>query len=476
MECSTTVNESSFNGVICPFEIECKFQKANLIALKDSENGFLEGKCFYAFNILGLQYCVRIYPNGNDKESLGETWVFLHVNGSKKRKITAEFTISIESAGYTENFRDVFKCDEQLGFECCQTADFFGAKNKYFVDREITVKVEGILKAETSSVTTNSRPISMRWKIDENLLKSTRQSQNRRFHSKRIKIASYNDLKYFLSICPNRIRHGKQPHTRLYLNIEMTKEKHVEAVYVFSLDSVNFNRGEQYKFEKSKGHAITLCSTEDLFDSLKGYFIDGFLTVNFNGILIIGKSQPTVLNCEKGLAPKNDQQKQYKEFTIFVEEKEIKVHRKILMDASPVWTGMFESGMKESVENKMFIEDFPFKIVDAAINIFYSNNVPRKFSFEDILSLYKFADKYEIHLIMDLVEKYFIRKLSPSNVVHLIHFSKDFSIKKLHQSCIDFLSKCSKNSTPVYGSESLDKDFIVSLFTNSLLPCDYTFA
>uniref|UniRef100_A0AC34FHV8 BTB domain-containing protein n=1 Tax=Panagrolaimus sp. ES5 TaxID=591445 RepID=A0AC34FHV8_9BILA len=138
------------------------------------------------------------------------------------------------------------------------------------------------------------------------------------------------------------------------------------------------------------------------------------------------------------------------------------------MDESPVFSGMFESGMKETIENKMIIPDFSFKIVDAVMKLFYNCVVAQTFNLEDLLLLYQFADKYQMTRIMDLLENYFIKKISPSNIVQLEKFSTDFYAKKLHQSCIDFLIKCSEQHTPILGAESLDKDLVFEMFMSTL--------
>uniref|UniRef100_A0A914Y4W0 Uncharacterized protein n=1 Tax=Panagrolaimus superbus TaxID=310955 RepID=A0A914Y4W0_9BILA len=74
---------------------------------------------------------------------------------------------------------------------------------------------------------------------------------------------------------------------------------------------------------------------------------------------------------------------------------------------------------------------------------------------------------------MDLVESDLIKKLTSSNVVQLIHFSKTFNETKLHQSCINFLLKCAEKHTPVLGIESLDKDFLAMRFLDVLRPVDF---
>uniref|UniRef100_A0A914PC35 BTB domain-containing protein n=1 Tax=Panagrolaimus davidi TaxID=227884 RepID=A0A914PC35_9BILA len=130
---------------------------------------------------------------------------------------------------------------------------------------------------------------------------------------------------------------------------------------------------------------------------------------------------------------------------------------------------MFESG---AIENKMIIkeEDFSVEVVDAAFNIYYNLNFPQNFAFENMLSAYKFADKYDIKFIINHLEEYLIKNISTSNVCQLEKFSTDFNVTELHQSCVDFLIKCLQENIPILGADSLEKDFVFSLFLKTLSP------
>uniref|UniRef100_A0AC34GS77 BTB domain-containing protein n=1 Tax=Panagrolaimus sp. ES5 TaxID=591445 RepID=A0AC34GS77_9BILA len=428
---------------------------------------FFNGKAFYAFNIPGLQYYIVIYPNCDREERRGETWIELHLNGSDDRKIAAEFMMSIESAGFSKELDCIFEKCARHSFPIGKTDEFFDSKKKFFVDGEITIKIIGILKTQKSLIPKISSPISMQWKIKEEDLKAKKEEENGYLRSKRIKVGSFSGVKYYIKIYPLKVENEKQPKTILFLNIEMTRKKHIEAVYDFSIDSANFNRGCQNIFEESTGFKIFLCFTNDLFDPSEGYIVDGFLKINLNGILLIEDDQFVSLNLMEGVTSKGD-----KDFTIVVGVKEIKVNKQFLKDASPVFAGMLESGMKEATENKMIIDEkyFSFEIVNAVVALSYGQTVSQKFTLEDILSMYQFADKYFLKFVTDLIEYFLIKYLSPSNVVHLEKLSKTFNALKLHQSCIDFLIKCSKKSVAVLGSESLDKDFVASLFLSTLHP------
>uniref|UniRef100_A0A914Q1I6 MATH domain-containing protein n=1 Tax=Panagrolaimus davidi TaxID=227884 RepID=A0A914Q1I6_9BILA len=320
---------SSFNEIVCPFEAEWKFHKADLLDLKNSEDGCLNGKCCYAYNIPGLKYFVAIYINGNAKGSCGQTWIAFHVNGSEDRKVTAEFTLSVESANHSKNLNYVYEKSIGHGTYFCKTEKFFNSK--FFVNGELTIKVKGTLKTERPLISKICAPISMQWKVKEADLKSKKESSGC-LYSKRINVASFSGVKYYLAIRPKFIIDENESRTQLCLHLSMEKKKKIEAVYDFSIDSANFNCGSQYVYDKSKGHGLRLYSTEDIFDPSKKYIVDGYLTINLNGILIAEKNQLFTSISENDIEPKFNLKIlaaksviDAKDFKILIDENEIPV-------------------------------------------------------------------------------------------------------------------------------------------------------
>uniref|UniRef100_A0AC34G618 BTB domain-containing protein n=1 Tax=Panagrolaimus sp. ES5 TaxID=591445 RepID=A0AC34G618_9BILA len=376
--------ESSFNEIVCPIDAEWKFKKSDLMDLKDWQH--LNGKYFYAFNIPGVLYNVNISQNGPYNS------IYFYLKHTKERKVTTDITGFIESANYSKKLNEIYE-GQYFSFEHLfygKTAEFFESKNKFFVNGEITVRVKGILKAERSQNTKISVPISMQWKIKEDDLRAKKESNDGYLRSKRINVSSFSDVKYYLSFYPKRVYKsevGEKTYASVNLNVELGGEEKIEAVFDFSVDSANFNKANQWIFQNSFGYGPSFGSSDDLFDLSKGYIVDGFMTINLQGVLMVEKKQPTVLICRNGFATKAIQKKKDQDFSIVVGEKEIKVHKKVLMEASTVLTAMLGSGLKETTENKMVIDekDFSFEVVDAAIKLCYSCGVPRKFTTDDLL-------------------------------------------------------------------------------------------
>uniref|UniRef100_A0AC35F2T5 Uncharacterized protein n=1 Tax=Panagrolaimus sp. PS1159 TaxID=55785 RepID=A0AC35F2T5_9BILA len=225
--------------IVCPFEAEWKFHKADLMHLKDYKTGYLNGKCFYSPNIPGLQHYIQIFPTGDALHCDGQTFVFLYVNGSNERKIEAEFSVSVESADFYGHFDCIYETSIGRG---------------------------------TSFGLLCSMPMN-----------------------------AFHNTKYYLTINPSIIREGEnEAETWLYLFVEMEDETKIEAVIDFSIDTAICNHCYDYVYERSQG-LVTLfwCSTNDLFDPSKRFIDDGYLTININGIFMKQKKQFITLNYKR---------------------------------------------------------------------------------------------------------------------------------------------------------------------------------
>uniref|UniRef100_A0AC35G8E0 Uncharacterized protein n=1 Tax=Panagrolaimus sp. PS1159 TaxID=55785 RepID=A0AC35G8E0_9BILA len=165
--------------------------------------------------------------------------------------------------------------------------------------------------------------ISTRWKIKEEDLRTLiKESKDGYLRCEGVNIAPFSDAKYFLAVHSNGT--DEDPTGQyLFLYIELGKEKKVEAVFDFSINSANFNCGLQYIFEKIEGWGYLLCSAEEFFDSSNGYFVDGILTINLNGILMVEKEQYITLNVKNEVALKTALKRNDKDFMIVVGNKQI---------------------------------------------------------------------------------------------------------------------------------------------------------
>uniref|UniRef100_A0A914Q444 BTB domain-containing protein n=1 Tax=Panagrolaimus davidi TaxID=227884 RepID=A0A914Q444_9BILA len=156
-----------------------------------------------------------------------------------------------------------------------------------------------------------------------------------------------------------------------------------------------------------------------------------------------------------------------KDFIIVVEEKEIKVHKCVLRAKSNVFRAMFNSKMKESIENNVEIKDFSFNVVEAGIKMIYDCNFETTLSMNDLTKLLQFFDKYNIPSLKDKVESHLIAQISAANVCRLTNASILSNSQKLKDKCIEFIMAAMASKIAISEIEILDKDIALKIFRNS---------
>uniref|UniRef100_A0A914QAT8 BTB domain-containing protein n=1 Tax=Panagrolaimus davidi TaxID=227884 RepID=A0A914QAT8_9BILA len=92
------------------------------------------------------------------------------------------------------------------------------------------------------------------------------------------------------------------------------------------------------------------------------------------------------------------------------------VHKCVLQTKSNVFRAMFNSKMKESIENKMEITDFSYDVVETGIKMIYHCNFETSLSMNDLMELLLFFDKYDLPTLKDKVEPLLIGQISAANV------------------------------------------------------------
>uniref|UniRef100_A0A914QUV3 BTB domain-containing protein n=1 Tax=Panagrolaimus davidi TaxID=227884 RepID=A0A914QUV3_9BILA len=311
-------------------------------------------------------------------------------------------------------------------------------------------------------------PFSVIWHIKEQFLVAIRYQEGEKYRSKRFQIAP--DSKYFLSIYPKR----NATDTYIFINVETGNKKEIECKAKITVESAGVTKDFQHIFQKSMGHGIDYCFTHELFDPKKKYFIDGEMIVSIEGVFIfdeaIEAADESILNTSGKKAKLLGQvfwERDDKDFKIIIDKKDIQAHKHILSAQSPVFEGMFNSGMKEARNSKVDIPNYDFEAVEIIVKLCYDLDIPGDLLVKHSIQLYEFVDQYQMDTVRDMIETYLIKKISPSNVCSLAKSSVSIKNSKLYDFCFNFLLKCLKETTAVADMDLLDKETALKLLKNA---------
>uniref|UniRef100_A0A914R1T0 BTB domain-containing protein n=1 Tax=Panagrolaimus davidi TaxID=227884 RepID=A0A914R1T0_9BILA len=308
-------------------------------------------------------------------------------------------------------------------------------------------------------------PFAHRWIIPENRLISFNESTLSYLTSDFV--SNIPGFRYFLRIIQNG--NGEK---ELVLHLNLGNVTKVEADFTFQIESANFSFRSQHTYDTMVSWwGRIFATTEDLFDPEKKFIVDGKCTINVIGTFKFesnddNSDQQKWEGGEVGNALWADDES--KDFTISVENKEIKVHKLILKNCSNVFRTMLNSKMKESIENKMEITDFSFDVVETGIKIIYNCKFETTLSIEDLMKLLQFFDKYNIPSLKEKVEPFLIAQISAANVCRLTNVSILSNSLKLKNKCMEFLMTAVASKTALNDIEILDKDILVKIVQNSL--------
>uniref|UniRef100_A0AC35F7A4 BTB domain-containing protein n=1 Tax=Panagrolaimus sp. PS1159 TaxID=55785 RepID=A0AC35F7A4_9BILA len=148
---------------------------------------------------------------------------------------------------------------------------------------------------------------------------------------------------------------------------------------------------------------------------------------------------------------------------LFVKKKKLK---SIKMFSISSFEAMFKPHTKEAIEHKVEIPDFVNGIIKKGIKLLYQRTTVSELSINDALLLLKFVDKYDIEILKDNLEMLVSNKINVSNVCEIANSTFYVNALKLQNKCHDFLVNYLSKREFISNLESLDKDFLDTVFTN----------
>lgn len=140
----------------------------------------------------------------------------------------------------------------------------------------------------------------------------------------------------------------------------------------------------------------------------------------------------------------------FSDITLICQGKEFKAHKIILASRSPVFSAMFEHGMKESRESIVEIPDIEPEIMKELLKFIYYEKVDNLE--KHACSILVAATKYQIEKLMNICQKLMYENLSIENAVEMLILADVYNAEKLKSKAISFVVANIKDvrSTPGY--------------------------
>uniref|UniRef100_A0A914PY54 BTB domain-containing protein n=1 Tax=Panagrolaimus davidi TaxID=227884 RepID=A0A914PY54_9BILA len=239
-----------------------------------------------------------------------------------------------------------------------------------------------------SKISTIEVPISVTWKIlKEKLLNAKiKGKQLYKLRSEEFNVEEFPGLSYYMVFVYEKETTKAKQFFGVLLWIKMKEKVDMNVSYKISIYSSNcVHENIEGGFESAHAYGILFENYRELFDPAKNFFVNDTLIITMEAILTVqkevsGNSVPDsemskTCECKLGLKlwDRDD-----KDFTFMVEEKEIQVHKNVICAESSVFDRMIKSGLQESKESKVAIIDFDFEIVEAGLKFCYVTNMISK--------------------------------------------------------------------------------------------------
>jgi len=120
-----------------------------------------------------------------------------------------------------------------------------------------------------------------------------------------------------------------------------------------------------------------------------------------------------------------------------IDGKEIQAHKLVLSARSPVFAAMLKSGMKESVSNRVEIDDIAPDIFEALLRFIYTDRVDlTRIETKDLLAA---ANKYLLPLLKFECQQFLARRITAKNCVELLALADLHNAVHLKKSTATFV-------------------------------------
>ena len=134
-----------------------------------------------------------------------------------------------------------------------------------------------------------------------------------------------------------------------------------------------------------------------------------------------------------------DEVQKPKDLSIQVHDKMLRVHKAVLRGVSDYFCVMLESGMKESSEGVIHIQNTRADVVKAMIGYFYGENVC--IEWEQIKDYVDIVELWQLARVKLVLEAYITDNISSKNCIEWFFYADSYNMEHLMLRVVDTINK-----------------------------------
>ena len=128
-----------------------------------------------------------------------------------------------------------------------------------------------------------------------------------------------------------------------------------------------------------------------------------------------------------------------KDFSFFIQGKEFTAHKIILAARSEVFAAMLKNEMSEGLTSKVIIDDIEPEIFEKMLRFIYSDKI-NDLNAREAFLLFVAAHRYDLHKLKNICILSLYENLSIDTVIKTLQLADLYSLEKLRQHAMEFLS------------------------------------
>uniref|UniRef100_A0AC34F7W2 BTB domain-containing protein n=1 Tax=Panagrolaimus sp. ES5 TaxID=591445 RepID=A0AC34F7W2_9BILA len=295
--------------------------------------------------------------------------------------------------------------------------------------------------------------IGTKWRIKKNHLQNALHNLTN-IRSKAFLASNIPGLKYSFSL---ELDNEDLSEVNIFLSLNFKITKRIEANFKISVKSAAFEQNFEGKvYDESTGWGGTMCTLDELFNVENNFFVDKFIEIDIDGIL-----KPLGIKRKRTTAAESSSLVKVlwnniddKNLTIIIKKQQIKVHKWIMCAKSSVFKAELNNpAFVEAQKNEIEITHFSPEIVKGVIKFCYEQDITKIINVQNAFHYLRFADKYDVKDLHEMIQSFLIETLSESNVCLYAEASIIFNAHELREFCICFLMN--SVGKPIKGAEKL---------------------